>query len=50
MSAKFEHTEIDMTEIERKARHLRAQATRDMAAAIGTWIRSRLSFGGKRTA
>ncbi|MEO0701710.1 MAG: hypothetical protein AAFY80_06200 [Pseudomonadota bacterium] len=50
MSEKFEPTEIDMAEIERKDRRLRAQATRDMFAAMGTWFRSRFSFGGNRTA
>lgn len=50
MKHQFEQPEIDLALIERDARRLRAQATRDAAVALGTWVRSHLSFGGKRTA
>jgi len=34
---------VNIQEIERRARELRAEASRDMAVAVGTWIGNKFS-------
>ncbi|MEM9473730.1 MAG: hypothetical protein AAGA71_00425 [Pseudomonadota bacterium] len=50
MKPEFELSAIDVTEIEREARRLRAEAMRAAFKSLGAWMRSHLSFGAGRTA
>lgn len=43
-------THIDIVAIEAHARALRAQAARDMAVALSTWVRRQFTFGTANTA